>query len=134
MKFSEITGLGKFLYEFCLSSSRDMLSIFAIAWSWYSEVMESMHPTRMRQVVKNPKATHITVHWDFFPILFWLERDFLGPGGREPAGCNCKIFSVKKYFSQFNCPVNLFKRVNARMKKTGDAGYVANVCNLAQSD
>ena len=66
-----------------------MLSILAMAWSWYSEVMDSMHPTRIRQVVKNPRATHITVHWDFLPILFWLETDFLGsPVGIEQAGCN----------------------------------------------
>lgn len=78
-----------FLQEFCLNSSRDMLSILAMAWSWYSEVMDSMHPTRIRQVVKNPRATHITVHWDFLPILFWLETDFLGsPVGIEQAGCN----------------------------------------------
>ena len=78
-----------FIQEFCLNSSRDMLSILAMAWSWYSEVMDSMHPTRIRQVVKNPRATHITVHWDFLPILFWLETDFLGsPVGIEQAGCN----------------------------------------------
>ena len=53
------------------NSSRDMLSMRAMAWSWYSDVMDNMNPTNMRHVVKNPRATHITVHWDFWDILLW---------------------------------------------------------------
>ena len=57
------------LYPLVWISSRDMLSILAMAWSWYSEVIDSIQPTRIRQELKNPRATHITVHWDFFPIV-----------------------------------------------------------------
>ena len=57
------------LHPFVWMSSREMLSILAMVWSWYSEVMDSMLPTRMRQELKNPTATHITVHWDRFPIV-----------------------------------------------------------------
>ena len=57
------------LYPLVWISSRDMLSILAIAWSWYSEVIDSIQPTRIRQELKNPRATHITVHWDFFPMV-----------------------------------------------------------------
>ena len=47
--------------------SVDMLSILAMARSWYSEVMDSIPPTRIKQELKKPRATHMTVHWERLP-------------------------------------------------------------------
>ena len=37
--------------------------------TWYSDVIDNITPTRTRQEVKNPKATHMMVHCLFFSFL-----------------------------------------------------------------